>query len=141
MTDPTQTLKNSIAHAEAVELTLTWVKEMLTRLPALEAAVKAGAVQGVSAAHDVAQFKAAIKCLGYFTPSEAVFYKSHSVATLKAKLAALEAAQAVCTLPECPECDARPSPPNWSAPIPYRHVHERPAPRPVPPPAFRPGED
>jgi len=137
MTDPVQTLKNSIAHSEAVELTLAWVAAMLTRLPALEAALKSGQVQSVSASADVAMFKAAIKCLGYFTPTEAVFYKSHSVATLKAKLAALEAAQAVCTLPECGECDARPSPPNWDAPIPYRHVHERPA----PPSGFRAGED
>lgn len=83
-------LQKALAHQEAVELTLAWVKEMSARVPALRAALSQGCMHGISPAADVRQFEAALRCLNYFTPSEASFYKP-TAAELKAKLAEPEA--------------------------------------------------
>ena len=91
-------LKNQIAHTEAAILTAAWVAEMLARLPAMEAAIKARAINGASPWADVQQMKAAVACLGYFTPSEIAlgdgsFNPSKVMSKLKAELAELEPLQ------------------------------------------------
>jgi hypothetical protein len=100
--NPTE-LQKALAHQEAVELTLAWVKEMSARVPALRAALSQGYTHGISPAEDVKQFEAALRCLHYFTPSEGAFYKP-TAAELKAKLA------------EAPKpTGSKPSKPSWRA--------------------------
>jgi hypothetical protein len=95
------TLKSTLNHMEAVQLTLNWVAEMVKRLPALEAAVEGKGVQGVSAREDVRGIKEAIKKLGYFLPEEAAIYSpAENLAVLRAELARREvAAVAAVALP------------------------------------------
>lgn len=83
MTQPAMTLtaevmENTQKHNEVIKLTMEWANQMRERLPALETALRANKLAGVSPAQDLTQIRAALKVLFYFQPSEMVYYNEFS---------------------------------------------------------------
>lgn len=87
-------IQSTAAMMETINLTRSWVREMMERLPALEQALSEGSLLGASPSLDLKCIRAALEPLGYFAPS--VPRLAHPMlGELKAKLAKATAAPTV----------------------------------------------